>query len=197
MFVLPCDVSDALSPPRGRAGRPARAWTKLPDWITYAWPLVSVLLLSIRDARARDAIPGGRGSVPAPPPRPDPLPSHCGGFGRSGWHRAPAPGKGLLLGWGPGTRGNPPGRVTPGCFINIYIYIFCSKVLLPHVRVGAPRIARIPKPGLGEAAPVGGSAVPGGSPPLSGGPPPALARPQPSQCPWPSPLQSCSRFFLM
>lgn len=79
----------------------------------------------------------------------------------------------------------------------IYIYIFCSKVLLPHVRAGVPRIARIPKPGLGEAAPVGGSAVPGGSPPLSGGPPPALARPQPSQCPWPSPLQSCSRFFLM
>lgn len=60
------------------------------------------------------------GSVPAPPPGPDPLPS----LGRSGWHRAPAPGKGLLLGWGPAGCGNPPGRVTPGCFINIYIYIF-------------------------------------------------------------------------
>ncbi|XP_059720618.1 brain-specific angiogenesis inhibitor 1-associated protein 2 isoform X2 [Haemorhous mexicanus] len=52
---------------RGRAGRPARAWTKLPDWITYAWPLVSVLLLSIRDARARDAVPGGGTASPRPP----------------------------------------------------------------------------------------------------------------------------------
>ncbi|XP_050837158.1 brain-specific angiogenesis inhibitor 1-associated protein 2 isoform X2 [Serinus canaria] len=52
---------------RGRAGRPARAWTKLPDWITYAWPLVSVLLLSIRDARARDAVPGGGAASPRPP----------------------------------------------------------------------------------------------------------------------------------
>lgn len=54
-------------PPRGRAGRPARAWTKLPDWITYAWPLVSVLLLSIRDARARDAVPGEGAASPRLP----------------------------------------------------------------------------------------------------------------------------------
>ncbi|XP_066056623.1 BAR/IMD domain-containing adapter protein 2 isoform X6 [Chamaea fasciata] len=52
---------------RGRAGRPARAWTKLPDWITYAWPLVSVLLLSIRDARTQDAIPGGAAASPLLP----------------------------------------------------------------------------------------------------------------------------------
>lgn len=156
-------------PPRGRAGRPARAWTKLPDWITYAWPLVSVLLLSIRDARARDAVPGGAAASPLLPLGPIRFhPTTAVALGEADGTELPPRGKGCFR---PGVlpaAGTPtPGRVTPGCFINIYIYIFCSKVLLPHVRAGAPRTARIPKPGLSEGQP---RQCPGGSHPTLGVP---------------------------
>lgn len=105
----------------------------------------------------------GRG-VPAPPPRPDPLPSPPAvALGRSGWHRAPAPGKGLLLGWGPAGP-HPSRKGSSWLFYKyIYIYIFCSKVLLPHVRAGAPRTARIPTPGLSPGSARGAPGPPRGS----------------------------------
>lgn len=72
---------------------------------------------------------------------------------------SPRPGERAASGLGSRRPWEPPtpGRVTPGCFINIYIYIFCSKVLLPHVRAGAPGIARIPKPGWSQGQCPGGS----------------------------------------
>ncbi|XP_063265579.1 brain-specific angiogenesis inhibitor 1-associated protein 2 isoform X2 [Prinia subflava] len=93
---------------RGRAGRPARAWTKLPDRITYAWPLVSVLLLSIRDARARDAVPGGAAASPRLPLGPIRFHPTAVALGEADGTELPPRGKGCFWAGAPPAAGTPP-----------------------------------------------------------------------------------------
>lgn len=130
-FLYSCvNVSDALSLLWGCT--PAASHEpgqKLPDWNKYAWPLVSVLLPSIRDARARDAVPAG-GSSPAPPPRPDPLPSNrppaTAALGEADGAELPPRGKGCFSAGVPPAGGcsrQPPWKGYSWLFYK-YIYIF-------------------------------------------------------------------------
>lgn len=104
----------------------------LPDWHKYAWPLVSVLLPSIR--AARDAAPAGKGLQPPRPPGPSTsTPAPRGALGEADGAELPR-GKG----WGSAGRGRSrqPPQKGYSCLFYKYIYIFCSKVLLPHVSAG-------------------------------------------------------------
>lgn len=69
----------------------------------------------------------------------------------------PPRGKGCFWPGVPPAVGTPYPRKGYSWLFYKYIYIFCSKVLLPHVRAGAPGIARIPKPGWSQGQCPGGS----------------------------------------
>lgn len=182
MFVLPCDVSDALSPQGPR--RPPRTSLDQTPRLDHICMASGVRTVTEHPGCPR---PGCHSRREGQRPRASPSARSASIPLRWLWEKRMAqssrPGERAASGLGSHSPREPPGRVTPGCFINIYIYIFfVARYCYLTLGLGLRGLLASPNQAWARQPPWGARQCPGVPTPHWGSPSrtsPAVALPVP------------------